>query len=467
MDLETRETTFLDDLDRLESLFAERKWPGRRAFVLARKRARRRALTVLEACGPGADGVHTALLAGAAELFDALGIELAARPREAAQLARQIEDVVGLPVMALARETLTAPSLLTLPPAVAVEVELALLLAFAPLRGVSLWTLDSAGRVQCVRHVGEGGPSRDARKLARRVLAGEVTEPGAGTMLLGVAVERWEQQPIAALVARSEAGQRERALAFMQETPAMLAAMLERDALLARNSASERALVEASERKLARLGFDLHDGPLQDLALLGEDLRLFRDQLGHVLGERREDELLRARVDDLEAELGALEADLRQLSKSVQVPIRLSQTFGDALREVVEGFAERTGIVPTLALSGDLNLLSTSQQIALLNIIQEALNNVREHSDAGEVGVSVAMGVGGVEARVTDNGHGFDVERTLVSAARGGRLGLAGVHERVRLLGGQCRIDSRAGGPTEIAVTIPRWEPLHENGSAS
>jgi signal transduction histidine kinase len=466
MGVDTRDTTFLDDLDQLERLFADRKWPARRAFVLARRRARQRALTVLEACGPDANGVHTALLACAAELFDALGIELAARPQESAQLAQQIEDVVGLPLMALAREVLTAPSLLSLPPAVAVEVQLALLLAFAPLRSVSLWTLDSSARVRCVRHVGEGSPSRDARKLARRVLAAEVVEPGGGASLLGLAVERWQQQPIAALVGRAEGGQRERCSAFMRETLTMLAAILERDALLSRNTASERTLVEASERKLTRLGFDLHDGPLQDLALLGEDVRLFRDQLGRVLGDRREDELVRARVDDLEAQLVALESELRRLSKSVQAPVQISRSFPHAIREVVDAFSSRTGIQPRLTLSGDLGRLSTSQQIALLNIVQEALSNVREHSGASAVSVSVAMEAAGVQARVIDDGRGFDVERTLVTAARGGRLGLAGLHERVRLLGGQCRIESRPGGPSEIAVTIPRWEPIAEGGVA-
>jgi signal transduction histidine kinase len=252
----------------------------------------------------------------------------------------------------------------------------------------------------------------------------------------------------------------------MQETLTMLAAILERDALLSRNTASERALVEASERKLTRLGFDLHDGPLQDLALLGEDVRLFRDQLGRVLGDRHEDELIRARVDDLEGQLAALETELRRLSKSVQAPVQINRSFAHAMHEVVDGFSARTGIQPRLTLSGDLGRLSPSQQIALLNIVQETLSNVREHSDAGEVTVSVAMDAAGVEAHIIDDGRGFDVERTLVSAARGGRLGLAGVHERVRLLGGQCRIESRPGGPSEIAVTIPRWEPIAQDGSA-
>jgi signal transduction histidine kinase len=454
--------TFLDDLDRLERLFAGRKSPGRRALVLARKRARERALTVLETSGPTASGVRAALLACAAELFDGLGIELATRPAAAAELAQQIEEVVGLPRLAIAHEVLRSPNMLALPPAVAVEVQLALLLAFAPLRSASLWTLDAGSRLRCIRHVGDGSATRDARKLAQRLLAGETSEPGAGASLVGLAVERWQQQPTAALVARAEPGQRDRALVFLQEALPMLAAILERDTLLARNTASERTLVEASERKLTRLGFDLHDGPLQDLALLGEDLRLFRDQLEQVLGSRVEHKLLRGRVDDLEAQLVALETELRRLSNSVQAPVRLSQPFPQALRDITDDFAARTKIELALTLNGDLEMLSTSQQIALLNIAQEALSNVREHSAANEVTLSVAMEAAGVEAQIIDDGHGFDVERTLVSAARGGRLGLAGMYERVRLLGGQCRIDSRSGGPTVISVTIPRWEPLGE-----
>jgi len=47
----------------------------------------------------------------------------------------------------------------------------------------------------------------------------------------------------------------------------------------------------------------------------------------------------------------------------------------------------------------------------------------------------------------------------LVRAARGGRMGLAGMHERVRLLGGHCRVDSPVGGPTEISLALPPWQP--------
>jgi signal transduction histidine kinase len=72
-----------------------------------------------------------------------------------------------------------------------------------------------------------------------------------------------------------------------------------------------------------------------------------------------------------------------------------------------------------------------------------------------------------VEAQVTDNGQGFDPEPTLMRAARRGRLGLVAIHERVRLLGGQCRIDSHIGGPTVVWVGLERWEPLVNDAQPS
>jgi signal transduction histidine kinase len=458
-------TAVLDDLDRLERLFADRRWSGGRDFVLTRARARERGLAALEGYAAGAEGARTALLVSAAELFGGLGTELADRPEEAARLVQEVEDAFGLSRIALGREVLRAPELLALSPSLAVDVMLALLLAFAPLRSASLWIPDAAGRVHCTRQVGDSSASQSMRKLARRLLAGD-TEPSTRGPLLGFPIERREQ-PLAALVGRAEAGHRDRSRSFFQEALPMLAAILERDSLLARNATSERALVETSERKLARLGFDLHDGPLQDLAVLAEDLRLFRDQLGLVLGTRAEDRLLRGRLDDLDAQLVALDAELRRLSSSILAPVLPNQPFPRALQDVTNAFASRTKIEPRLTLEGDLSLLSASQQIALLNIVQEALSNIREHSDANKAMINISLDATGVEARVIDDGRGFDVEKTLVSAARRGRLGLAGVYERVRLLGGQCRIESRPGGPTVIHVVLPRWQPLSDGAEPS
>jgi two-component system sensor histidine kinase DegS len=107
-----------------------------------------------------------------------------------------------------------------------------------------------------------------------------------------------------------------------------------------------------------------------------------------------------------------------------------------------------------------------SQRIALMRGIQEALRNVRQHAEAREVSVTVAAREDRIEARVRDDGRGFEVKEALARAAREGRLGLVGIMERARLLGGQCGISSRRGGPTTIAIMVPRWEPERGSGRA-
>lgn len=221
------------------------------------------------------------------------------------------------------------------------------------------------------------------------------------------------------------------------------------------------ALLEGSDRRLTRLGFDLHDGPLQELLLVGEDLRMFREQLASVLGEGERADLLRGRIEDLGARLDALETGLRRISTAVHASFLLDRPFADAVYELTDAFAVRTGIVPQVLLKGDVMKMSASQRIALLSVIGEALNNVREHArGVDSVEVSVALGPDGVSTRISDDGCGFEVEVSLLDAARRGRIGLAGIHERVRLLGGDCVVDSRPGGPTTISLTLPRWEPL-------
>jgi signal transduction histidine kinase len=452
------------ELRKLERLFDEVEWPDRRAFLQVRRDARKRSL---EALGDGSstDSQRTAVLVASAVLIAGMRAELLARLDDLARLAEQIETTMGISRLALARELLRSPELLAISPSSAVETQLALLVSLAPLRSVSLWTLDDAERVQCARHVGDGGPSRGAKDVATDVLAGVSPESGARRLLVGVPVGRWHH-PIAALVGCARPGNRDASHAFMIEAAAMLGAILERDALLAGNAASERALVESSERKLTRLGFDLHDGPIQDVAVVAQDIRFLRDELATMLDGTDVRTRVQGRFDEVEAQLLSLEVDLRRISNEVRAAsVLLNRPFSRALRDVAQAFAARTSIEPCVQLDGQLTAMSASQQIALLNIVHEALSNIREHSDATKVEIAVSANSEGVEAQVTDNGHGFDPEPTLIRAGREGRLGLVAMHERARLLGGQCHIESSPGGPTVVSVSLERWEPLLEAAS--
>ena len=110
---------------------------------------------------------------------------------------------------------------------------------------------------------------------------------------------------------------------------------------------------------------------------------------------------------------------------------------------------------------GDPESLSSSQRVALFRAIQESLSNVREHSGATEVDVRLQVRRNTVDVRVTDNGQGFEVNRALALAAERGRLGIVGIGERMRMLGGSFDVDSRPGGPTTLRFSLPRWEQFH------
>jgi len=373
---------------------------------------------------------------------------------------------VGLASPAAAgREALRCPSLLALEPARATETVLRVLLACGGPRTVSLWAAGPTGQLAEIGCAGPMRPRAAAARLVRKLIAG--ANVPARREAVGVAVRR-AGLPAAALVAIPRDGGVRLTRALLEDAAGTLAAILERETLLARNASSERALVQASERRLTRLGFDLHDGPLQELVLLGEDLALFREQLDVVLEGRRGKDLLGGRLDDLDARLLSVERGLRRISTSVHAGVMVSRRFTDSFADMLTPFCTRTGIEPEVELKGDLDAISQSQRMALLSVFGEALNNIREHSGATSVTISIVSDESGVRARVLDNGHGFDVEEELLRAARRGHMGLAGVYERVRLLGGHCRIESRAGGPSEIAIALPRWQvPAAERSAAS
>lgn len=423
----------------------------------ARAQARAHALTLFEACGASSDSVPLVLLGYAAELLCVIAVDLAANPREAKRLIEQIEDLAGVPQVALGREVLQAARQLELPVDIAIEVRLSLLLAFVDAVALTLWTRGPRGELKLASQAGDYQPeSGSHREVARELLESQAPRAVSRPSMLAIRIERL-RPPEAALVAdgidRLDDGT---PLLFDAAAP-VVSALLDREALLAREHSTQETVVGAIERRLARLRFDLHDGPQQDVHLLAQDLGLFREQLRPMIAGDENAARLLGRLDDLEAMLVALDGDLRRLSTSVQSPFLTPGSLPDALRQLTDGFATRTGVQPETHIGDGLSEMTDSQQITLLSLIREALSNIRKHSDARHVTIAITSSGAGVQAQVTDDGTGFEPETMLVQAARAGRLGLVGMHERVRMLGGRTQIDSRPGGPTVISATLPPW----------
>jgi signal transduction histidine kinase len=236
-----------------------------------------------------------------------------------------------------------------------------------------------------------------------------------------------------------------------------LSLLLEKQSLQERSAGRERQLVEAAERRLVRLGLDLHDGPLQDLVALGTLLQL---------ASRRE--TLRAGISqggsellgELSSRLADLYENIREISNSAAGASMAAGRLEDLVAREAAKLAADSDIAVSVAVDGSFDDLTASQRIALARVLQEAFSNVREHSGATTVRIAMSRPHAAIRAEVTDDGGGFDVERTLARARRTGRLGLVGMSERMRLLGGTLDLESRPGHGTRITAVLPEWRPI-------
>jgi signal transduction histidine kinase len=401
---------------------------------------------------------RTTALACAGELIAALAIERPWTPAEIDDIVLRIAEAVEAPVaeirLALFREALSDPRLLGLPPALSIQTSLRILLAFAPVAAASFWVVNPAEAVRCVVRIGSG--ARRMRTAAEAAVRAGDAARGAAT---ATAVRRWHR--VAGVVAAyAPDGRAPEAGVFVREAARVLGLALERESLLGRGTERERSLVAAGERRLARLGYDLHDGPLQDVGAARRELFLLRDELARLLGAAAEADRARVHLDRLEEMVTGGELRLRQLAQSAESPAALSRPLRSQLEAEITSFVAASDVEVDVRLDGDLDSLTGSQRIALVRIVQEALSNVREHSGANRVRLVVERVNGAVRAEIEDDGHGFELERTLVRAAKRGRMGLVGMNERALLLGGAFDVRSAPGGPTRVAVTLPEWRPL-------
>jgi two-component system, NarL family, sensor histidine kinase DegS len=91
--------------------------------------------------------------------------------------------------------------------------------------------------------------------------------------------------------------------------------------------------------------------------------------------------------------------------------------------------------------------------VHLFRIVQETLHNIRQHAAATEVTVTLEFNPEEIKIIIKDNGKGFE-SRDIKDIAKMNKLGLLGIQERMRLIGGNSKIDSKTGKGTTISVTF-------------
>jgi two-component system sensor histidine kinase UhpB len=210
---------------------------------------------------------------------------------------------------------------------------------------------------------------------------------------------------------------------------------------------SGQLAMRAQEEERRRLARDLHDEVNQ--ALTAILLRL--EALAQESSPEHTPE-----VAELKRLVNQAMEELLNLARQLRPSALDDHGLVPAVEAQLKRFSARTGIEVRLRTDGDPNELSEVLQTAIYRVTQEALTNVARHAGATVVEVELGSHDGTAELRVRDDGAGFDpgVIARAGSEGPGVGLGLGGMAERARLVGGEFDVRSAPGGGTTVTLRV-------------
>lgn len=227
-------------------------------------------------------------------------------------------------------------------------------------------------------------------------------------------------------------------------------------------------IYEITDKKQAQQEFLRHQW---SLAVIEERERMARDMhdnLGQVLGfinlqaQGIRHELLNAGVEIASTKFDKLieatqEAhnDIRGYIRNARSTAFIEKDFITALGKDIVIFEEQTGILVEVDIPVDFTgeELEPIIRLNMLNIIKEALNNVRKHAEAHNVKVSISLSQGELCAAIQDDGKGFDIN--LYENGTNLKFGLNIMRERAAAIGAKIEIESSLGNGSCIAFYLP------------
>ncbi|MCX6545495.1 MAG: PAS domain-containing sensor histidine kinase [Acidobacteria bacterium] len=239
-------------------------------------------------------------------------------------------------------------------------------------------------------------------------------------------------------------GRRDKLVVFMRDiTERKQAERSLRDLLL--------QLSRAEDVERRRIGRELHDSTGQKLAALSMTVGLLQDTTGAPTGTARK------MFADCTALVEQCAQEIRTFSYLLHPPLLDELGLAAAISDYIDGFTKRSGVQVALDAPPGVERLSDEIEIALFRVVQEGLANVHRHSGTSTARILLSADAEQVMLEVRDQGRGMSPEIVRAIQRKRGdtSVGIAGMRERLRLLGGRLEIESDAQGTT-VRATIPR-----------
>ena len=205
-------------------------------------------------------------------------------------------------------------------------------------------------------------------------------------------------------------------------------------------------LLQMQDEERRRIARELHDSAGQTLVALDMNLSSIQRE-----AKQPSAQTLKTCSESLEL-VKALSRELRTISHLLHPPLLDEAGLPSAVRWYVEGFGERSKIAVNLELDADLGRLSSECETAIFRIVQECLTNIHRHSGSPTAGIRIGRTAREVRVEVRDQGKGISVQKQRTSGSLKRGVGIQGMQERVRQLGGRLEIHSGKDGTTVIAI---------------
>jgi PAS domain S-box-containing protein len=208
-------------------------------------------------------------------------------------------------------------------------------------------------------------------------------------------------------------------------------------------------LLQIQDEERRRIARELHDSVGQMLAAVSMNMAQVHHEAGALGPDAR-----KALQDNAEL-LEQLSSEIRTISHLLHPPLLDEVGLQSALQWYIDGFSERSKIKVDLELPDDFGRLPRNLEITLFRVVQECLTNIHRHSESSTAAIRVARSENEVRLEVRDAGKGIPAEaQTSLSSGRLSGVGLRGMHERLRQMGGRLDVQSNANG-TLILATLP------------
>ena len=205
-------------------------------------------------------------------------------------------------------------------------------------------------------------------------------------------------------------------------------------------------LLHLQDQERRRIARELHDSAGQILAALGMNLSLVGAENGNIAPRAAK------AIQESVGLVQELSRELRTISHLLHPPLLDEVGLASGLRSYLEGFTERSKISVDLELPEDLGRLQQDSETAIFRIVQECLTNIHRHSESPVARIRIRRTDIEVSLEVEDRGKGIPAEKRQAMDSGGtAGVGIRGMRERLRQLGGSLEINSNDTGTVVVA----------------